>query len=148
MQFVAIMDDTSDGRLAKYMGFLTEAEADAHVALFLDRYPLAFVIPRPAFPQRHWRIDFAGKTVTNDPLVVVAPVPDSVTKLQLVRAMRTTSIWSAFKSSLKQSSSTVKEDWEYASTIDRGDSLTDAFAVSLSLNPAEMDDLFRTAQSL
>lgn len=78
----------------------------------------------------------------------VKSVPASVTKLQLVRSMRALGHWSDFKSSLKQSSTTIKEDWEYASAIDRNDSLVVAMGATLDLDTASMDTLFITARTL
>lgn len=78
----------------------------------------------------------------------VQAVPTEVTKLQLVRGMRATGDWSSFKSSLKQSSTTIKEDWEYASVIDRYDSIVVAMGATLSLDTAGMDSLFITASTL
>ena len=67
MSFVAIMSATPDNRVAKFQNFQTEAEADAHVALFADRFPDAFVVSEPAEPDGHWLIDMALKTLTIDP---------------------------------------------------------------------------------
>ncbi len=72
MSFVAIMAATPEGRLAKYQGFPTEAEADAHVVLVAVRHPDAFTAPLPADPISHWLIDMAAKTVA----IVPPPPPD------------------------------------------------------------------------
>ena len=72
MSFIAIMEATPDSRVAKYQGFSTEAEADAHVAKFTGQYLDAFVVPEPAGPFPHWLIDMAAKTVT----IVPPPPPD------------------------------------------------------------------------
>ena len=72
MSFVAIMSATPDNRVAKFQNFQTETEADAHVALFADRFPDAFVVSEPAEPDGHWLIDMALKTLTIDP----PPPPD------------------------------------------------------------------------
>lgn len=76
------------------------------------------------------------------------PVPESVTKLQLVRAMRISGIWGTFKSMLKQSPTETKEDWEYVSVLDRDDDLTIAFGTELGLDTAGMDSLFVSAETL
>ncbi len=72
MPFVAIMEATPEGRVAKYQGFLTQAEADAHVVLFAVRHPDAFTAPLPADPISHWLIDMGAKTIT----IVPPPPPD------------------------------------------------------------------------
>ena len=67
MSFVAIMAAEVDAhgvmRLAKLATFESEAEANAHVAVFIGTYPDAFVVPEPPEPQSHWLIDMAAKTI-------------------------------------------------------------------------------------
>ena len=72
MNFVAIMSATPDGRVAKYQGFATLAEAEAHIALFTGKFPDAFAIAKPDEPRSHWLIDMAAKTISID----VPPPPD------------------------------------------------------------------------
>ncbi len=67
MAFVAIMAASPDGRIAKYQDFLTEPEAEAHVAAFLGTYPDAFVVPQPSEELSNWLIDMTAKTLVIDP---------------------------------------------------------------------------------
>ncbi len=72
MAFLAIMDATPEFRVAKYQGFSTEPEADAHVFKFLGQYPKAFVTPEPSEPFTHWSIDMDAQTIGID----IPPPPD------------------------------------------------------------------------
>ena len=78
MSFVAIMKGTLSNRVAKYRPFLTESEADAHVVLFLGKYPQAFVSLTPAEPIEHWLVDMVAKTIS----IVPPPPPDFTAKDQ------------------------------------------------------------------
>ncbi len=72
MQFIAIMAAEPNGRIAKVQAFETKADADAHVALFDDRYPDAFTAPEPAAPDGHWLVDIEAKTIA----IVPPPPPE------------------------------------------------------------------------
>lgn len=80
--------------------------------------------------------------------VVPASVPQHVTKLQLVRALRLSGDWGSVKSALKTSGTDTKEDWELSHIIPRDDSLMQGFAQALPLTPAEVDALFIQAAAL
>ena len=69
--FVAIMKST-DNRVDKLAQFDAEADADAHVAEFIGRYPDAFTAPLPVGALSDWFIDPAAKTIT----IVPPPAPD------------------------------------------------------------------------
>lgn len=90
---------------------------------------------------------FDGDAFTLPPLPPAVP-PSTVTQLQLVRAMRAAGLWSQFKSNLKQSPSEIKEDWEYASTLYRNDTLVLTFGEGLGLDTAAIDALFVEAATL
>ncbi len=72
MSFVAIMAATPEGRLAKYQDFVTEADASAHIAEHVAKFPDAFTAPKPAEPRAHWFIDMVAKTIA----IVPPPPPD------------------------------------------------------------------------
>ena len=72
MSFVAIMAATPENRVAKYMDFVTEPEAVAHIARFTGPYPDAFVVSEPAGPISHWLVDMVAKTLVISP----PPPPD------------------------------------------------------------------------
>jgi len=65
--FISIMRVTPSNGVGKYMQFETEAEADAHIAKFLDSFPDAYVAPHPG-PSglSFWVCDPVAKTVTVD----------------------------------------------------------------------------------
>lgn len=140
MPYTAIMATEPDGRVAIMADFPTRAEADAHVDKFKASWPDAFVVDTPVEHFSHWSINVAGKSISM--VLPTAPVPQSVTKLQLVRALRTAGLWGDVKSALKSSGTVVKEDWEYASQINRYDSLVASFAVAIGLTEADMDAIF------
>jgi hypothetical protein len=140
MAFLAIMEATEDGRVAKHWAFPTEAEADAHVAAFLDRFPDAFTAPEPAAPFSHWRINTAAQAVTIDP--PAPPVPANATKLRLVRALRAAGKWGAVKAALAKAGPGTNEDWSHAHLIER----TDPIAAALGLTDAELDAIFIAAE--
>ena len=77
MTFIAIMAVEQDGRVAKFLSFPTQPEADAHVARFTGRFPDAFVVEEPAGPWSHWLIDMAAQTVTIDVPPPPPPPPES-----------------------------------------------------------------------
>lgn len=76
------------------------------------------------------------------------PVPATVSKLQLVRALRQAELKAAFDMALAAASDEVREDWSLAVEIRREDPLVAAFAAALSVSPEVVDDLFRLAASL
>lgn len=55
-------------RVAKYMDFATEAEAQAHVSKFSADFPSAFVTATQNAPVRDWHV--VGQTVTLQPIVI------------------------------------------------------------------------------
>lgn len=77
MPFIAIMGVTEDNRVAKYQPFETQAEADAHVAEFGDRYPAAFVVADPPDTIDNLRVDVQARRVTADPVPPPPPPPEN-----------------------------------------------------------------------
>lgn len=73
-----------------------------------------------------------------------APVrmPDFVTKLQFVRALRAAGNWGGVKQSLAQASLEIKEDWDFVHILNRSDEVIAMFADALSLTETDVDDLF------
>lgn len=74
-----------------------------------------------------------------------APVPRTVTKLQLVRALRQAGLWGAVKQAIANSGAETKEDWDLSHTIPRNDPLLMGLASALGKTEAEIDDVFRVA---
>ncbi len=72
MSFLSVVSWTDDNRVAKYLDHETEAEAQAHVAFVLSRFPDAFVAPRPRDGPRDWLVDPVLKTLSVD---LIPPTP-------------------------------------------------------------------------
>lgn len=70
------------------------------------------------------------------------PIPVSVAKLQLVRALRKQGDWNTVRSAIAQADADTKEDWEIAADIKRVDPIVEVLKIALSLTDAEMNDLF------
>lgn len=76
------------------------------------------------------------------------PTPTSVTKLQLVRALRAADLKTSFDAALSAAPAETQEDWSLAVSIRRDDPLTATFAAALGQSEAQTDDLFRAAAAL
>lgn len=63
MSFIAILSATPEGRVGKYAGFETLAEAQAHADEFVAEFPEAFAVETPAAPWNHWLVDMVAGTV-------------------------------------------------------------------------------------
>jgi len=72
-------------------------------------------------------------------------VPATVTKLQLVRALRAAGLWTSVQALLSQAPATVQEDWEFAHLMPRDDALLAQFAAALELTEAQQAALFEAA---
>ncbi len=83
ISFVAIMNATPAGRVAKYANFPTQAAAAGHVALNLAQFPEGFDHVKPDEPFTHWLIDMPGKSIS-----VVTPTPTPVVELPDTIALR------------------------------------------------------------
>ena len=69
--WLAIMAADGASRVAKYLDFGTRAEADAHVASFIARFPNAFAAANPGGGPLDWRVN--GKALVLDPVTPPAP---------------------------------------------------------------------------
>jgi hypothetical protein len=103
--WIAVVDVTQDGRIAKFQEYETEADAAAHVDRVLPQYPDAFVVQRPAGDGKQplfWKLDKSAKTAVvdvpveyvrekverhADQLIAEAVPPEQVDKM-LARATR------------------------------------------------------------
>lgn len=79
------------------------------------------------------------------------PVPERVSKLQLVRELRDrpfagTSMWAAFKAQLAQDP-VAQEDWDLANYIERDHPMTPLMGLAFQLDEDGLDQLFRDADN-
>jgi inorganic triphosphatase YgiF len=79
------------------------------------------------------------------PEPVSAPVPHSVTPLQMRRAPRATGLKATVDAALADASDEVREEWEYATEILRDNATLEAMGHALGKTDAEIDALFQLA---
>lgn len=105
--------------------------------------------PRGAATYAQIIADYEGQTI---PDRVVAPVvPQEVTKLQLVRALRAAGLWEGadgFKAMIAAADAETQEDWELAQIMPRNDAMIVAMATAAGKTSAEIDAVFIAARSL
>lgn len=78
-----------------------------------------------------------------------APVPPLVTALQARRALRSVGLTAAVDAYLDSDpTGALREDWEFATELPRGDAMIEEARVALQLSADQMDDLFRLAATL
>lgn len=79
----------------------------------------------------------------------LAPVPPSVPKLWLIRALRQLDLKAMFDAWLASQSDEIREDWAACTEIRRNDPLTEAAKQApLSLTDEQIDQIWRLANSL
>lgn len=76
------------------------------------------------------------------------PVPRSVSPLQMRKALRLQNLRASVDAYLEDADEEVREDWEYATQIERSNALLIAAAQALGKTEADLDDLFRLAATL
>jgi hypothetical protein len=76
------------------------------------------------------------------------PVPDSVSPLQMRRALLAQGLLDDVQAFVEASPLDVRLAWEYAIQIDRDNELISAAATAIGATDEEVDDLFRLAASL
>jgi len=82
---------------------------------------------------------------TPEPVVEVPVVPQSVTPLQMRKALRAAGLKSAVDAALAAQSEELREEWEFASEVRRDNATLTAFAASLGQTSADLDALFQLA---
>lgn len=80
--------------------------------------------------------------------VVIEPVPDSVTPLQMRKALRQLGMKPTIDAFLSTLDEEALEEWEYATAIDRYNPTLMTAAGLLPMTEGQVDDLFRLAASL
>lgn len=76
------------------------------------------------------------------------PVPESVTPLQMRKALRAAGLKPAMDAMLETLPEEVVEEWEYALAIERANPLLNNAATQLGMNSSQVDDLFRAAATM
>jgi len=76
------------------------------------------------------------------------PVPEHVTKLQLVRGLRDAGVWETARTWIATLPDDAQEDWQLANVIPRTDPLVTAARNALGWTDGQVDDLFRAAALL
>ena len=65
--FIVVVKTTPDNRIGKYLDFDTQADADAHLAKVLPKFPQAFVVEQiDNVGFTHTTVDVVAKTITYD----------------------------------------------------------------------------------
>lgn len=77
-----------------------------------------------------------------------APVPESVTPLQMRKALRHLGLKSTVDAYVATLDEEAAEEWEHALAIERGNATLQAAAVGLGMTDEQADDLFRLAASM
>ena len=70
---IAVVAWDGSNRIAKYQAYPTRAEADAHVARVMGRYPSSFSASNPGGEPKDWLVDPVTKTISFSPLPVPPP---------------------------------------------------------------------------
>lgn len=124
---------------------------DAEGVPLADRYHPDFVaglIPIPQGVTVEPGDTWDGEHFGPPPPPAPPAVPASVSRLQLVRALRAAGLKQAFDAALAGAPAETQEDWSLAVEIRRDDPLVDTFAAALVVPVGEVDGLFRLAASL
>lgn len=77
-----------------------------------------------------------------------APVPASVTPLQMRKALRHLGLKATVDAYVATLDEEAAEEWEYALAIERGNATLQAAAAGLGMTDEQADDLFRLAASM
>lgn len=74
-------------------------------------------------------------------------IPESATKLGLMRALREIDLWDAVKAAIAAEAD-IQEEWDLAIEIKRNDPLTESLIAGLGLSAAQVDELIVRATEL
>lgn len=97
-----------------------------------------------------WALEMADGYVREVPELedYVAPVPASVSPLQIRKALRQMELKAPIDDYIATQDEETQEAWEYAVQIDRDNPEIAAAAAELDKSEADIDDLFRLAATL
>lgn len=90
---------------------------------------------------------YANGTFT-PPTPPPVPIPQSVTPLQARKAINAAGLRSSIEAAVAASGQDAQDAWEYATVIERNNSIIASMAAGLGLTSTQIDDLFRTAATL
>jgi len=76
-----------------------------------------------------------------------APIPQSVTPLQVRRALNQAGLRSSVEAAIAAASQDARDAWEFASVINRDNPILDSMAAALGMSSAQVDQLFVLAAS-
>jgi hypothetical protein len=62
--FIAVMKWDGENRVAKYMDFASESDAQAHIDRYTADYPDAFIAPKAGDISSYWLVDFINKSIS------------------------------------------------------------------------------------
>jgi hypothetical protein len=79
---------------------------------------------------------------------IVQPVPETVTALQLRRALLQANLLAAVESAVDDAGPDARLIWEYMTSADRNDPVLETLAEAVNLTSDETDAIFRTAATL
>lgn len=79
--------------------------------------------------------------------VAVVPVPESVTPLQMRKALRAIGLKPLVDQFIQTLNEETVEEWEYATSVVRGNPTIAMAAAGLGMTEEQVDDLFRLAAS-
>lgn len=85
----------------------------------------------------------AVQTVAEDAPAISLPVPEAISKVQFVRAMRAADLWDAHEATI-----TAHPDWPFITILPRAEPLALAVAASIGATEAEMDAIWRAGAEL
>ena len=107
---------------------------------------LSFVPNDPENSDFAWLIESGIEII--DFVAPAAEVPQTVTPLQMRRALRQVGFMDAVQQWAASAGPDAQDAWEYAVAFERSNSSIVAAAAALGKTPAQIDDLFRLAASL
>lgn len=137
MAWLAVMEITEEGRIAKYQPFERLDEAEAHIARHVVRYPAAFVVEHSHPYIADMKVDTEGN-VTVEPIVKV-PQRRYVPKYTIVSRLDEMEKFDAVMAVFDQLPRFTRERWAAAVDIWAEDPETLAVLQAAGLTPEQIE---------
>jgi hypothetical protein len=139
-----------DSTLAEYSVYpLTQNPAPSY-----DEDTQKIVLQDPTFVDGEWVLDYAVVDLTQEEIDARLEAWRNKTEVSMRQARLAlldvgllSSVDEAIAGLPEPDKTTVSIEWEYSSIVDRASPWISAMAVALSMTEAEMDDLFKLAQT-